>query len=216
MNEPNDIGRRHREYEGQPLRRADLARDPLDQFAHWLHTVAEGGAKDATAMALATAGPDGAPNVRIVLLKRFDAAGFCWYTDYRSPQGLELAENPQASIAFYWREFNRQVRVRGRVEKLTAETSEQYFNTRPVESRFAAAASVQSAPITNRASLERALARLRRQHSGRAPPRPEQWGGYRLCPREYEFWQGRPGRLHDRFQYVRGPAEDWRVLRLQP
>ncbi len=204
-----------RDYRGQPLRRADLDPDPLRQFADWLQAVMDRGVEDATAMALATGGRDGAPSVRIVLLKHFDADGFCWYSDYRSRKGLELVENPHASVVFYWRDFDRQVRIRGRVEKLAAAASEQYFNNRPDESRLAAAAAVQSAPIGNRETLERAVARLRQRYPGGAP-RPTQWGGYRLCPDEYEFWQGRPSRLHDRFQYAKSTTRGWVVRRLQP
>ncbi len=216
MNGSFDERQLRREYSGRALRRAHLAQNPLDQFAHWLRTATDTGIKDATAMALATVGRDGAPSVRIVLLKHFDAAGFCWYTDYRSRKGVELAANPHAAIAFYWQDFDRQVRISGRVEQLEAETSERYFNSRPQDSRFAAAASTQSAPVQNRESLDSAVAQLRRRYGNGAPPRPRHWGGYRLCPDEYEFWQGRPGRLHDRFQYVKSASEGWSVRRLQP
>ena len=216
VNDSFDQRQRRRDYAGQPLRRKDLATDPLRQFARWLRAVADSGAKDATAMALATAGRDGAPSVRIVLLKHFDTDGFCWYGDYRSRKAVELAENPRASLAFYWSDFDRQVRIGGRVAPLAADASEHYFNSRPAESRFAAAASVQSAPIDNRASLQRAVESLQRRHPDDAPPRPAQWGGYRLCPDEYEFWQGQPGRLHDRFQYLKSTRGAWVVRRLQP
>ncbi|MDE0364620.1 MAG: pyridoxamine 5'-phosphate oxidase [Gammaproteobacteria bacterium] len=207
---------RRREYGVRSLRRSDLAADPVELFARWLQAATDSGAKDATAMALATAGPDGAPSVRIVLLKHFDGRGFCWYSDDRSRKGAELAENPRASAVFYWRDFDRQVRISGSVEKLAAETSEAYFLSRPEESRFAAAASVQSAPVGDRAALKRAVADLRARFPGGGPPRPAQWGGYRLCPDEFEFWQGRSGRLHDRFLYVPGGEGQWEARRLQP
>ena len=216
MNDEYDQRGARREYSLEPLRRSNLAADPLDQFARWLQAAVEGGAKDATAMALATAGRDGAPSVRIVLLKHFDARGLCWYSDYRSRKGADLAENARASAVFYWRDFDRQVRISGPIEMLPAAESEDYFHTRPEDSRFAAAASVQSAPISDRAALERAVAQLRRQHADGAPPRPAEWGGYRLCPREYEFWQGREGRLHDRFVFARSSSGGWDVRRLQP
>ena len=198
------------------LRRADLAADPLDEFRHWLEAATDSGIEDATAMALATAGEQGAPSVRIVLLKHFDARGYCFYSDYRSRKGAELARNSCASAVFYWRELDRQVRISGHIEKLPAQTSEAYFDSRPEESRLAAAASAQSAPVRDREALELAMAELRARHPGAAPPRPAQWGGYRLCPEEYEFWQGRKGRLHDRFVFVRSGENGWKVQRLQP
>lgn len=216
MNDASDQRRVRREYGSAALRRTNLAADPLDQFSRWLQAATERGIKDATAMALATVGEDAAPSVRIVLLKHFDARGLCWYSDYRSRKGSELAYNDQASGVFYWREFDRQVRIAGRVEKLPAQASEEYFHSRPEESRFAAAACVQSAPVRDRESLELAVAELRAQHPGAAPPRPVQWGGYRLCPEQYEFWQGREGRLHDRFVFVKNGEVGWDVRRLQP
>ena len=216
MTDEYDQRGRRREYGSRALRRSDLAADPLEQFAVWLQAAADSGAKDATAMALATVGPDGSPSVRIVLLKHFDSRGLCWYSDDRSRKGAELAGNPRASVVFYWRDFDRQVRVSGSVEKLSAASSQEYFESRPEESRFAAAASVQSARISDRMSLERAVAELRARHPEGKPPRPAQWGGYRLCPDEYEFWQGRSGRLHDRFLYVPAGGGQWDVRRLQP
>ena len=215
MNDEYDQRRARREYGATALRRSDLAANPLDQFTRWLRAATGLGIKDATAMALATVGKNATPSVRIVLLKHFDAQGYCWYSDYQSRKGGELAENARASALFYWREFDRQVRITGRVEKLSAEISEKYFQSRPEESRFAAAASVQSAPVPDRKTLERAVAELRARHVGGAPPRPARWGGYRLRPEEYEFWQGRAGRLHDRFLYV-GQAGEWVARRLQP
>ena len=216
MTEETDWRGQRREYGTRALRRPDLAADPLEQFAQWLQVAVDSGAKDATAMALATVGAGGSPSVRIVLLKHFDARGFCWYSDGRSRKGAELAGNPRASVVFYWRDFDRQVRISGLVEKLPGAESEQYFQSRPEASRFAAAASVQSAPVGGRPALERAVAALRARFPDGRPPRPAQWGGYRLRPDEYEFWQGRAGRLHDRFRYV--PAGDglWDVRRLQP
>ena len=205
-----------REYQAAALSRSNLAADPLAQFAAWLEQAAASGLKDPTAMALATVSANGEPSLRTVLLKHFDADGFCWYTDYRSRKGKELAGNRNAALLFHWREWDRQVRISGTVERLPAAQSDAYFQSRPPESRFAAAASVQSAPVQDRATLERALAALRRRHSKDAPPRPPQWGGYRLRPSEYEFWQGREGRLHDRFAFRRKGSDSWTVTRLQP
>ena len=216
MTDGHDQRHRRREYGQRTLRRSDLAADPLAQFSGWLLAATGAGARDATAMALATAGADGSPSVRVVLLKHFDARGYCWYSDDRSRKGAELAENPRASAVFYWRDFDRQVRISGTVEKLPAATSDEYFRSRPEDSRFAAAASVQSAPVGDRETLERAVAGLRARFDQGGPPRPPGWGGYRLCPDEYEFWQGRPGRLHDRFLYVPAGDGTWRAQRLQP
>lgn len=204
-----------RDYEAPPLRRDSLAGDPLEQFERWFGDAAGADLQDATAMALATAGADGQPSVRIVLLKHFDAAGFCFYSDYRSGKGRDLAENPLASCLFHWREFERQVRLSGPVSKLDADDASAYFASRPADSRFSAAASHQSATIASREALEARVAELRQRHPDGQVPRPADWGGYRLQPHSYEFWQGREGRLHDRFRY-RWAGEAWRIERLQP
>lgn len=204
-----------REYLSPPLRRANLAADPLLQFQQWFSDALAADAEDVTAMALATASSDAAPSVRIVLLKHFDEHGFCWYTDYRSHKGSDLAENPRASCVFHWRELHRQVRITGGVAKLDAASATAYFASRPQDSRFSAAASQQSAPVDRRETLEARVAELRSRYDDGAVPKPPQWGGYRLLPEVYEFWQGREGRLHDRFRFSR-EAEGWRVERLQP
>lgn len=205
-----------REYAAHWLRRSNLAEDPLAQFQRWFAEALEAGIKDATAMALATADERAAPSVRIVLLKHFDEHGFCWYTDYRSQKGRELERNPQASGLFHWRELDRQVRVSGMVEKLDPRTATAYFETRPDDSRFSAAASCQSQPVDERATLEARVAELRRRFSDGRVPRPEAWGGYRLIPHTYEFWQGREGRLHDRFRFTLNEDGAWVAERLQP
>ena len=217
MHTEYDQRNERREYRAGGLSRANLAAEPLAQFARWLDDAVASDIKDPTAMALATVGGAGTPSMRTVLLKHFDANGFCWYTDYRSRKGRELAENPDAALLFHWREWDRQVRISGRVERLSKAQSENYFQSRPLESRFAAAASVQSAPIADRKALEQALESLRRRHPTAGPPRPPEWGGHRLRPKEYEFWQGREGRLHDRLVFSRSAgASGWTVTRLQP
>ncbi len=204
-----------RDYAAPGLRRADLAADPLAQFERWFEQAVEAGLQDATAMALATADAAGQPAVRIVLLKHFDAEGFCWYTDHRSAKGRDLAENPRASCLFHWRELERQVRISGPVIRLDDADATAYFASRPADSRFSAAASRQSAPVASRAAMEAKVAELRRQFPEGDVPKPADWGGYRLTPTHYEFWQGREGRLHDRFRYSADGAA-WRIERLQP
>ena len=204
-----------RDYAAGTLSRADLPSDPLVLFGAWLSAAMADGAADATAMALATASANAEPSVRIVLLKEHGPDGFVWFTDYGSRKGQELAENPRASLAFYWSQYSRQVRVTGVVSQIDEAESRIYFNTRPEESRFSAAASDQSQPIGGREMLEARVAELRRQHPDGNVPMPEGWGGYRLVPDSIEFWQGREGRLHDRFVYTR-ESDNWAVLRLQP
>ncbi|MDD2893787.1 MAG: pyridoxamine 5'-phosphate oxidase [Halothiobacillaceae bacterium] len=204
-----------REFLHGELHRADLLPDPHAMLARWLQDAEAAGNFDVTAMALATANLTGQPSVRWVLLKHFDARGLCFYTDGRSRKGQELADNPQASLAFYWPENDRQVRVEGRVERLPDTDNEAYFNQRPQGSRLAAAASHQSQPIAARAVLEEHLDALRAQYPAGDVPRNPDWGGYRLVPQVYEFWQGRENRLHDRFVYARAP-DGWVVQRLMP
>ncbi len=204
-----------REYAAGTLSRADLPADPLELFGTWLNEAITAGAADATAMALATAAAGGEPSVRIVLLKEHGPQGFVWFTDYGSRKGQELAENPRASLAFYWGLFSRQVRVSGRVSQIDEAESRAYFGTRPEESRLSAAASDQSQPISSRQMLEARVAELRAQHPDGNVPMPDGWGGYVLQPQSVEFWQGREGRLHDRFTYTRS-EDGWEVQRLQP
>jgi pyridoxamine 5'-phosphate oxidase len=211
----DDLADTRRDYAAGSLRRADLALDPLTQFRGWLDAAVATGAADATAMALATVSAQRTPSVRIVLLKGFDAEGLCWYCDYRSQKGQDLAANPVASLLFYWRELSRQVRITGTVEKLAADRARAYFDSRPPDSRFSAAASIQSAVVSDRATLEAGVAELRRQFPDGDVAPPAQWGGYQLKPGAFEFWQGREGRLHDRFRYQRS-ADGWLIERLMP
>jgi pyridoxamine 5'-phosphate oxidase len=214
VNDRNDQRTTRREYGAHALSRAVLAPDPHDQFEAWFNEASDSGVLDVTAMALATATPEGAPSVRVVLLKHFDHDGFCWYSDGRSRKGAELAANPRASLMFHWRELNRQIRIDGIVARLSGEASDAYFASRPRASQLAAAASVQSAPVASRAELEARYGDLDRtlEHVRR----PTEWGGYRLTADAFEFWQGRPARLHDRFRYVPAPRGAWTITRLQP
>jgi pyridoxamine 5'-phosphate oxidase len=191
------------------LRRDDLDADPLRQFDRWY---SEAGAVVAApeAMALATAAPDGAPSARMVLLKSFDQRGFAFFTSYESRKGAELEANPRAALLFYWQPLGRQVRVEGAVARVDSGESDAYFASRAAGSRKGAAASHQSRPLAERGALDRAVAAL-----GDDVARPEWWGGYRLVPERYEFWQHRESRLHDRFRYER-QGNSWVIERLYP
>jgi pyridoxamine 5'-phosphate oxidase len=197
-----------------PLDRDSLAADPIEQFAGW-YELAREQVPLAEAMTLATADPAGDPDARMVLLKGFDAAGFRLYSNYESVKGEELEARPRAALVIYWRELDRQVRVRGPVSRLPAEESDAYFAGRPRDSQLGAIVSPQSRPVADRAELEDALERVERQLEGAEIPRPPHWGGYRVEPEAIEFWQGRKGRLHDRFRYTR-EGDGWVIERLAP
>jgi pyridoxamine 5'-phosphate oxidase len=199
--------------ENPPLDREHVADDPMEQFAAWFRE-AEADVALEQAMTLATADPDGTPNARMVLLKGFGPDGFRFFTNYESAKGAELEGNPRAALVIYWRELDRQVRVRGRVERLPESDSDAYFAGRPRDSRIAAAISPQSRPV-ERDELERRYAELEGQAGEDGPPRPEQWGGYLVRPDEIEFWQGRDSRMHDRLRYTRDDGA-WTIERLAP
>jgi pyridoxamine 5'-phosphate oxidase len=197
------------------LRRCDLAADPLEQFGVWF---AEAGAAVETpdAMALATATADGSPSLRMVLLKRFDERGLVFHTHYTSRKGRELEANPRGALLFHWSALGRQVRVEGSVERLPAEESDAYFATRPRAAQLGAVASRQSEPLESRGALEQRLAELEEELAGATPTRPETWGGYRVVPDAWEFWQHRDSRLHDRFRYEPDIGGGWTIARLFP
>ena len=192
----------------------DLDVSPLRQFEHWFATAREAGLELAEARAVATATPAGRPSVRMVLLKSADERGFAFFTNYESRKGRELAENAFAALLFHWQPLGRQVRVEGRVEHVAAEESQAYFRTRPLRSRLAAWASPQSRPLTDRAELERLYAEAE-ERFGDDPPLPPHWGGFRLVPDAYEFWQHGDDRLHDRVRYELD-ATGWSRARLAP
>lgn len=216
MEEPIDyVASLRHDYVTQGLRRSELDPDPFKQFGAWFTAAVESGIRDVNAMALATAGSDGRPSVRIVLLKGFGHEGFTFFSNYDSEKGRQLAENPYAELVIYWPQLERQVRVRGTVEKTSREESQRYFHSRPVGSQLGAWVSRQSEVIDGRRVLDARLAEMSERFSAGEIPLPPHWGGYRLTPQTIEFWQGRPNRLHDRFRYSRS-ADAWEIERLAP
>ncbi|MBB5368124.1 MULTISPECIES: pyridoxamine 5'-phosphate oxidase [unclassified Janthinobacterium] len=205
------------DYAHSSLSESDVLADPIAQFQKWFGEAVNAQVGEPNAMSLATVTPDGKPSSRIVLIKQFDERGFTWYTNYDSDKGQQLAHNPHAALLFFWRELERQVRIEGTVVKTTAAESDEYFNVRPLLSRLSAIASQQSAPISDRATLEANYAAVAAAVGEEAhPPRPEHWGGYRLQPERIEFWQGRRSRFHDRIVFTRDAEGQWNMQRLQP
>lgn len=204
-----------KDYTRAELDEAHADADPLKLFERWLHEAVQAQVPEPNAMTLATVGEDGRPSTRVVLVKGFDARGIVWYTNYHSRKGRELAARPHAALQFHWVELERVVRIEGRVEPVSAEESDAYFASRPLASRLGAWASDQSQPIEGRGVLVRRAAEFGLKF-GLNPPRPPHWGGYRLVPDAWEFWQGRPSRLHDRLAYRLQPGGVWMRQRLAP
>jgi pyridoxamine 5'-phosphate oxidase len=208
-----------RDYARAGLRRADLNANPIAQFQSWFDDAKSALEKkflDVNAMTLATADKNGKPSARIVLLKGLDERGFIFYTNYKSRKGRELSQNPNAALTFFWAELERQVCVAGKMKKLSRAESEKYFQSRPRASQIAAWASGQSSVLKNRDALEIKWSELEKKFPGEKIPLPPNWGGLVLRPERIEFWQGRPSRLHDRFQYSRQKNNSWKLERLAP
>lgn len=194
----------------------DALDDPIAQFEVWFTQALKAQVDEPNAMCLSTADEQGRPSSRIMLIKQFDQRGFTFYTNYASLKGQQLAANPHAALLFFWRELERQIRIEGTVERTSRQENEAYFHSRPVKSQQSAFASKQSAPIADRAALERNVDAVAAQYGDAAPPCPETWGGFRVVPQRIEFWQGRSSRFHDRIVYTRQSDGAWLRQRLQP
>lgn len=197
------------------LDEAEVARDPIEQFAEWFEQARAASGREPNAMTVATVSPAGEPSARIVLLKHFDNNGFVFFSSYNSPKGIDLAQHPQIALLFYWPDSERQVRISGSVEKTSREESEQYFRGRPRGSQLAANIARQSQVIPGRPQLEAEMSEIEARFEGRDVVAPEEWGGFRVRPEVFEFWQGRPNRLHDRVRYRRDRS-GWVIERLAP
>jgi pyridoxamine 5'-phosphate oxidase len=210
----DSIAQLRKNYTFGQLSETEVPPNPLNLFQVWFDQAVKAECPEPNSMTLATADAAGNPSARIVLLKGADSAGFTFFTNYESQKGKELAIRPNAALLFHWHELERQVRIKGVVERISATESDEYFHSRPAASRIGAWASPQSTEIPNREFLEQAEKRFAADY-GDNPPRPEHWGGYRLHPTEIEFWQGRPSRLHDRIHYQLD-GERWHIARLAP
>jgi len=209
-----DISAIRKDYSIKSLDISDVKTNPITQFEFWFEEAITAEVLEVNAMTVSTLGLDGFPNARILLLKGVDT-GFVFFTNYRSEKGMELEQHDSASLTFFWPELERQVRVRGKVEKVSAEESDTYFISRPLGSQIGAWVSPQSRVIESRADINTRQQEIEKQFAGKAITRPPHWGGYRLIPATIEFWQGRPSRLHDRIKYERLEGE-WEITRLAP
>ena len=203
------------DYKDSELRRKDLVESPVEMFRIWFDQVEGIHPFESTAMTLSTTNKDGKPSSRVVLLKGYDENGFVFYTNYESRKGREIEENPYGSLNFYWPSQERQVRINGKLRKVSRSRTEKYFNSRPLRSQIAALASNQSGVIENRDALKKKFDELEKEFEGKDVPLPENWGGYRLEHRSVEFWEGRRNRMHDRFIYTKN-GTIWQIERLAP
>ncbi|MEJ1933529.1 pyridoxamine 5'-phosphate oxidase [Nostoc sp. NIES-2111] len=204
-----------KDYTLEGLSKTEVDPNPFIQFKKWFEQALAAQLPEPNAMTIATTTPDGKPSARMVLLKDFDERGFVFFTNYNSRKGQELAANPQAALVFWWAELERQVRILGRVEKVSESESDYYFESRPAKSRLGAWASNQSEIIPTREVLEQRMQELQSKYENQDIPRPQHWGGLRVIPTEIEFWQGRSSRLHDRLLYTH-VDDSWKIQRLSP
>ncbi|MCC5793423.1 MAG: pyridoxamine 5'-phosphate oxidase [Chromatiales bacterium] len=211
-----DLADLRRDYRSQPLRRADLDADPFRMFDRWFRQALEVEALDANAMSVATCSPEGQPSSRMVLLKGYDPSGFVFYTNLQSRKAREIDARPRVALLLFWPELRRQVRIEGEATRLATAEALRYFLRRPRDSQLGAWASPQSNAISGRQALEMQFARMREKFAAGEIPLPDFWGGYRVLPALFEFWQGRENRLHDRFTYRLGAEGAWDVSRLAP
>ncbi|HEX5357733.1 MAG TPA: pyridoxamine 5'-phosphate oxidase [Aquabacterium sp.] len=212
---PHDLAQMRKSYEQAELDESHVLPQPIDQFHHWFDEAVKAKALEPNAMTLATVSADGRPSTRVLLLKGAEATGLVWFTNYASRKGQDLAANPMAAMQFFWPELERVVRVEGRVERVSDEESDAYYRSRPAGSRIGAWASPQSQVLSSREVLEAAW-KEQQAKLGDDPPRPAHWGGYRLVPDHWEFWQGRSSRLHDRIAYELQSDGAWLIQRLAP
>ncbi len=209
-----DLADIRRDFASDGLLGADMAADPFEQFADWMNEALKSDILDPNAMTVSTVGDDAAPSVRVVLLKFFDVNGFVFFTNYESKKGIDLLKNTQTVFHFFWPQLNRQIAIYGNAKKTSREESEKYFKSRPVDSRLAAWASAQSSEIASREVLEKRFGEFREKFGDKVPL-PPFWGGFRLKPEKFEFWQGRQNRLHDRISYTLD-GNVWKIGRLSP
>lgn len=211
-----DIGNLRKEYTIAGLRREDLHRDPFEQFELWFKQACDANLLEPNAMSLATASAKAEPSVRMVLLKYFDRQGFVFFTNYESKKAKQIQENPQVALLFFWSALERQVQILGTATQISTADSLKYFASRPRGSQIGAWCSQQSKAISSRKMLEMKFAEMKRKFLNREIPLPSFWGGYRVVPQTFEFWQGRTNRLHDRFLYSRQDNDSWEIQRLSP
>jgi pyridoxamine 5'-phosphate oxidase len=213
----NDIEKLRQEYVKASLDSADIDTNPIQQFQKWFGEAQQANIHEPNAMALATVSSDGRPSLRIVLLKGIENGNFLFYTNYHSKKGIQLIENPACALTFFWPELERQVRIEGVAERVSAEKSTDYFQSRPRGSQLGAWVSPQSSSIKDRSILEQRLAEMEKKFEGVDKlPKPQQWGGYAVMPHVIEFWQGRRSRLHDRIEFTRVDGASWKMVRLAP